>query len=179
MIYNDGKACAIQAEPAGSADSETTCATKATVELVVGALMLTTGVLDCSTGKWRNASFVTHRESYSKSGYIEGGQHVNDGCTSWTVEQTGECLDRYVLMSPSELEGAVSVTVDGVLMYASEDGRLVSVLGGGAGTSEGPQMEKLRHGGGNGQGNAVQKTAGGLAEGKFGKVSSKNAGMSK
>ena len=181
VIYNNGKACTVQAEPGGSADTETTCATKGTVELVNGALILTTAVLSCVNGQWHGSKYVYCRENVTRSGHTFCGQSVDDGCTSWTEEKTDNCVGQYVLMSEAELEGAASVTIDGVLMYANEGGRLVSVMGGGAASSSGdaPVREKLYQTASRKAGGATPKTAAGLSEGVFSKGSSKSGVVSK
>ena len=184
VLYNNGKACNIQAEPAGSADSDKTCASKGTVELVNGALIFTTAVLGCEGGEWRNPKYVAGRKSLTQSGRYEGGYYMRDGCTSWSEETALDCHSRYVLMSAEELKGAASVTIDGVLMFAAEDGRLASVMGGDTrGSSEGPQLEKLRKTASTGSAAfrkvSVPETSCGLNEGRFNKVSGKSGGMSK
>lgn len=181
VIYNCGKVSNIQAEPAGSADSDTTCATKGTVELVNGALVLTTAVLSCTNGEWRCPRYVHGRESMTRSGHYEFGKSVDDGCTSWTEEKSDKCVGQYVLMTSAELEGAASVTIDGVLMYAAEGCKLVSVLGGGAATSssDAPVREKLHQAASRKAGGATPKTTGGLSEAGLRKGSSKSTGASK
>ena len=181
VIYNNGKVSNIQAEPAGSADHDTTCATKGTVELVDGALISTTAVLSCVNGQWHGSKYVYCRENVTRSGHTFCGQSVDDGCTSWTEEKTDNCVGQYVLMSEAELEGAASVTIDGVLMYANEGGRLVSVMGGGAASLSGdaPVPEKLYQAASRKAGNAAPKTTGGLSEAGLGKGSSKSTVVSK
>ena len=181
IIYENGKVSNIQTEPAGSADHDTTCASKGTIELVDGALVLTTAVLSCVNGKWHGSKYVYCRENVTRSGHTFCGQSVDDGCTSWTEEKSDNCVGQYVLMSAAELEGAASVTIDGVLMYTNEEGKLVSVLGGGvtASASDAPECQKLRQNAANKAGNAAPKATAGLAEGGFGKDSSKSSCVSK
>ena len=45
-------------------------------------------------------------------------------------------LARYVLLTESQLYGAVSVTVDGILSYVNEGGALVPAVGGESGEGE-------------------------------------------
>lgn len=181
VIYNDGKVCTMQAELGGSADAETTCATKGTIEMVNGALVLTTAVLSCVNGKWHGPKYVYCRENVTRSGHYFCGQSVDDGCTSWTEEKSDNCVGQYVLMSPAELEGAASVTIDGVLMYADEGGKLVSVLGGGAAvsSSDAPECQKLYQTASKVAGNVAPKTTAGLSEGRFSKSSGKTGGFNK
>ena len=178
ILYNNGKVCTVQADPAGSADGDLTCATKGVVELVDGVLVFVATVLSRVSGKWSNPKYVINRETFTCSGHPVSGKYVDDGCTSWTVEKTGDCVRKYVLMTEAELEGAASVTVDGVLVYASEDGRLVSVMGDGGAAAQGcPEIEKLR---GGDTSKATSSTAKPYADTfSVGQSSPKGAGMSK
>lgn len=142
VMYRGGKICNMQVEPVGSADNETTCGSKCLVELVNGALILSTNVLSCVNGHWYVPKYVQHRETLSRSGYSYEGFSVDDGCTSWVEEKTDDCRGQYVLLSAEELEGALSISIDSVLMYVDEGDGLVSITGDGVATQEGPEVQK-------------------------------------
>lgn len=144
VIYNDGKVCTTQAEPVGIADQDTTCASMGLIQLIEGMLVFKSRVLSCVNGEWRGPKYVCHRETMTCPGHKSCGQYIDDGSTSWVEEKVDNWKGRYILMTAAELEGAVSVTIDGVLMYVDEGAGLVPVIGGGTTTQAGPELQKER-----------------------------------
>lgn len=142
VMYETGRVWSCDVDAVGDGDAGEICAASGAVELIGGTLVYEPQVMPWKSGQWRSPTGIVDEWTNSSQGFIDmrGGRHELRGDTSMfsergTVEES-YAHKRYVLLTASQLEDAVSVTVDGVLAYTAEGGALVPVVGGDAGSGD-------------------------------------------
>lgn len=142
VTYEDGRIWTCDLEPMGEGDEGEAFASAAAIGISGGELVVAMAVLPWADGKWRSPSGVTDRWTESSAGYVnERGKRVDSKLGSGSAySQQGmlkeRYLSRYMLMTEGELEGAVSVSVDGMLTYVREGGELIPADSVGASISD-------------------------------------------
>lgn len=139
VTYETGRVWSCEVDAVGDGDAGGICAAAGSVELAGRGLVFEPRVLPWDTGKWRAPTGVTSEYTASTPDYYEreGKRHeYNDGSMRSTrySDKAEYAYARYVLLTNGELDGAVSVTVDGTLTYVRENGMLVSAVTDGTGT---------------------------------------------
>lgn len=155
VTYKDGSVWTCDVQPMGTADTSRACASSCHVKLDHdGRLVYEPRILVHFDNEWKSPQAGLHERvcSYSVDATDPDVPlpHDTDVKADASVvshrefESKSTHLPRYTLRDTAELKGAVSVTVDGVLAYVEEDGRLVSASGGGLGggqASEGGMVD--------------------------------------
>lgn len=135
VMYEDGRVWSSEVDGVGDGDAGEICAASVMVGIVGGSLVFTPAVMPWSDGKWRSPTGIVDEWSNSSQGFVDvkGNRHEMRGVSAYTERGTVEesyAHEHYVLLTARQLEGAVSVTIDGMLTYNREGGKLVPVAGG-------------------------------------------------
>lgn len=135
VTYRSGRVWVCEAEAVGDGDTGEICAAAGAIELIDDALVFEPAVMPWKDGKWRAPMGIVDEWTESSTGFVDASGRRREARSSSAFSQRRTIEEeyahvRYTLLEPARLEGAVSVTVNGVLTYSSEDGRLVPVVGG-------------------------------------------------
>lgn len=135
VMYRSGRTWVCEVEAVGDGDAGEICAAAGTIELFDSALVFEPAVMPWKDGEWRSPTGIVDEWTESSTGFVDasGGRHEARSSSAFSQRGTVEeeyAHARYTLLEPAQLEGAVSVTVNGVLTYSSENGKLVPVVGG-------------------------------------------------
>lgn len=134
VMYRSGRVWVCEIDPVGDGDAGEICAAAGTVEIADGDLVYEPAVMPWKDGVWRSPTGIVDEWTESTSGFVDalGGRHEARGRSAFSQRGTVEesyAHTRYVLRTSRQLEGAASVTVDGVLTYSAEGGKLVPAVG--------------------------------------------------
>ena len=134
-MYGSGRVWSASVDVVGDGDAGEICAASVAVELADGALVADTAVLPWDHNEWRCPSGIESAWTASHPGFVDckGSAHEFRDGSAYTQRETIKKLHsrmRHVLLAAEQLEDAVSVTVDGVLTYSAENGKLVPAAGG-------------------------------------------------
>ena len=136
VMYEDGRVWSSEVDGVGDGDAGEICAASVMVGIVGGSLVFEPAVMPWSDGKWRSPTGIVDQWTNSSQGFVDvsGNRHEMRGGSAYSERGTVEesyAHKRYTLLTARQLEGALSVTVDGMLAYSREGGKLVPVVGGG------------------------------------------------
>lgn len=137
VMYEDGRVWSCEVDGVGDGDAGEICAASVSVGIVGGSLVFEPAVMPWKDGTWRSPTGIIDQWTNSNRGFVDvsGGRHeFRSGGSAYSEHGTVEesyTQKRYVLRTARQLEGAMSVTVDGMLAYSREDGKLVPVIGSG------------------------------------------------
>lgn len=142
VMYESGFVWSCEVDGVGDGDAGEICAASVAVGIVGDALVFEPAVMPWKDGKWRRPTGIVDQWTESSQGFVDldGERHDMRGGSAYSERGTVEesyTQKRYVLRTARQLEGAVSVTVDGMLTYACDGGKLVPVAGGGDGSQGG------------------------------------------
>ena len=135
VTYRNGRTWVCEVEAVGDGDAGEICAAAGAIELIGGALVFEPAVMSWRDGKWRAPMGIVDEWTESSTGFVDASGRRREARSSSAFSQRRTIEEeyahvRYTLLAPAQLEGAVSVTVNGVLTYSSENGKLVPVVGG-------------------------------------------------
>lgn len=144
VTYDTGRVWACDAEPCGDGDAGEVCAAASTVLVDGHGLVYRPSVMSWSTGEWRRPRGIDSEWTRSGTDYISSGERrveFEGSVRSERVTCTRDYgLSSYVLLTPTQLEGAVSVMVDGVLAFVRKGGVLAPATNDAEGASEDVEM---------------------------------------
>lgn len=143
VMYEDGHVWSCEVDGVGDGDAGEICAASVMVGIVGGELVFEPAVMPWKDGAWRSPTGIVDQWTNSSQGFVDvsGNRHeFRSGGSAYSERGTVEksyAQTSYVLRTARQLQGAVSVTVDGMLAYSREGGKLVPVAGGGDGSQGG------------------------------------------
>ena len=143
VMYEDGRVWSCEVDGVGDGDAGEICAASVMVGIVGGSLVFEPAVMPWKNGIWRSPTGIVDQWTNSSQGFVDvaGNRHeFNGGGAAYSERGTVEesySQKRYVLRTAQQLQGVESVTVDGMLAYACDGGKLVPMAGGGVGSEGG------------------------------------------
>lgn len=136
VMYEDGLVWSCEVDGVGDGDAGEICAASVMVGIVGGALIFDPAVMPWKDGAWRSPTGIVDEWTNSNQGFVDvtGGRHeFRSGGSAYSERGTvveSYPQKSYVLRTAHQLDGAESVTVDGMLAYVRDCGRLVPAAGG-------------------------------------------------
>lgn len=147
VTYRDGRVWSCEVDGVGDGDAGEICAASVMVGIVGGTLAFEPAVMPWKTGVWRKPTGIVDEWTNSSQGFVDlsgARREFRGGGSAYsergTVEET-YTHKSYVLRTARQLVGVTSVTVDGVLTYCDEGGKLVPVVSSGTETEGGMQSD--------------------------------------
>lgn len=132
VTYEDGRVWSCEVDAVGDGDAGKICAASVLVGIAGNALFFEPSVMPWKDGTWRSPTGIIDEWTNSSPGFVDmlGGRHAIRGGQAYSERGTVEesyAHKRYVLLNPGQLEGAISITVDGSLAYIREGDTLAPI----------------------------------------------------